>query len=281
MTATHRQHVTAEGLGLKLDYMHLTLDTDSGIARLVLDRPGKMNAVTLGMRDQIADVFRVLERDGRARVVIVRGAGEEAFTAGGEIAMFLEAGPGPLSYLHDNVAAAERFPGPVIAAIDGFCLGVGLEIALSCDFRIATSRAVFGLPEVRLGMLPGSGGSQRVARLVGLGRAKDMILRSRRIPAPEAHAWGLITQVVEPDQLDSAADALARELLAQPRLAVETAKRVLNLSQDTPLSAGLQVEGYAYGMLRGTPDFAEGVQAFVEKRKPRYVHDPNQAPPRG
>src|SRR5919199_1421533 len=224
MTATHRQHVTAEGLGLKLDYMHLTLDTDSGIARLVLDRPGKMNAVTLGMRDQIADVFRVLERDGRARVVIVRGAGEEAFTAGGEIALF-------------------------------------------CDFRIATSRAVFGLPEVRLGMLPGSGGSQRVARLVGLGRAKDMILRSRRIPAPEAHAWGLITDVVEPDQLESAADALARELLAQPRLAVETAKRVLNLSQDTPLSAGLQVEGYAYGMLRGTPDFAEGVQAFVEKRK--------------
>src|ERR687885_378298 len=134
MTATHRQHVTADALGLQLDYMHLTLDTASGIARLVLDRPGKMNAVTLGMRDQIADVFRVLERDGRARVVIVRGAGEEAFTAGGEIAMF-------------------------------------------CDFRIATSRAVFGLPEVRLGMLPGSGGSQRVARLVGLGRAKDMILR--------------------------------------------------------------------------------------------------------
>ena len=270
MTATHRQHVTAEGLGLKLDYMHLTLDTASGIARLVLDRPGKMNALTLGMRDQFAELFRALDKDGRARVAIVRGAGDEAFTAGGDIAMFMQAGQDLLSYLHDNVAAPERFPGPVIAAIDGFCFGVGLEIALACDFRIATTRAQFGLPEVGLGMMPGSGGTQRVARLVGLGRAKDMILRGRRIPAPEAHAWGLVTLVVEPDQLDAAADALADELLAKPRLALETAKRVLNLSQDAPLVAGLQLEGYAYGMLRGTPDFAEGVQAFTEKRKPRF-----------
>jgi 2-oxoglutaroyl-CoA hydrolase len=263
-----------EDLGLKLESMHLTLDPERGIARLVLDRPGKMNAITIPMRDQIDDVFRTLARDGRARVVLVRGAGEEAFTAGGEISMFMERGPGPLSYLHQNVAAPERFPGPVIAVIDGFCLGVGLELALACDFRIATSRAVFGLPEVRLGMLPGSGGTQRVTRLVGLTRAKDMIMRSRRIAAPEALQWGLITQVVEPGDLDAAADALANELLAQPRLALETTKRVLNLSQEASLEAGLQIEGFAYGMLRGTPDFAEGVQAFVEKRKPRFDNQP-------
>lgn len=271
MTRTHTdQTITAEALGLHLEHMHLSLDAERGVARVVLDRPGKMNALTLGMRDQFADLFRTLERDGRARVVVVRGAGEEAFTAGGDIAMFMQAGQDLLSYLHDNVAAPERFPGPVIAAIDGFCFGVGLEIALACDFRVATTRAQFGLPEVGLGMMPGSGGTQRVARLVGLGRAKDMILRGRRIPAAEGHDWGLVTQVVEPDQLDAAADALADELLAKPRLALETAKRVLNLSQDASLVAGLQLEGYAYGMLRGTPDFAEGVQAFTEKRKPRF-----------
>jgi 2-oxoglutaroyl-CoA hydrolase len=262
--------ITAEELGLRLDRMRFALDAERGVARLIIDQPEKMNRVTMPMRDQIADLFRTLEKDGRARVVIVRGAGEEAFTAGGEIGGFLETHPSHLSLLHENVAAPERFPGPVIVAIDGYCFGVGMEIALACDFRIATSRALFAQPEVGLGMIPGSGGTQRVARLVGMTRAKDMILRGRRIPADEAHQWGLITQVTEPEKLDDAADALASELLAQPRLALETAKRVLNLGQDAPPEAALQLEGYAYGMLRGTEDFAEGVRAFVEKREPRF-----------
>jgi 2-oxoglutaroyl-CoA hydrolase len=236
----------------------------------VIAQQGKMNRVTMAMRDQIADLFRTLEKDGRTRVVIIRGAGEEAFTAGGEIGGFMETHPSDLSLLHENVAAPERFPGLVIAAIDGYCFGVGMEIALACDFRIATSRALFGFPEIGLGMIPGSGGTQRLPRLVGMTRAKDMIMRSRRIPADEAHQWGLISQITEPEELDEAADALASELLAQPRLALETAKRVLNLGQDAPPEAALQLEGYAYGMLRGTADFAEGVRAFVEKREPKF-----------
>jgi 2-oxoglutaroyl-CoA hydrolase len=270
MSLQEDSHITAEDLGLRLDRMRFALDAGRGVARLVIDQPEKMNRVTMPMRDQISDLFRTLEKDGRTRVVIVRGAGEEAFTAGGEIGGFMETHPSRLSLLHENVAAPERFPGPVIAAIDGYCFGVGLEISLACDFRIATSRAIFAFPETGLGMIPGSGGTQRLPRLVGMTRAKDMILRSRRIPAPEAHEWGLITQVTEPEELDEAADALASELLAQPRLALETAKRVLNLGQDAPPEAALQLEGYAYGMLRGTKDFAEGVQAFVEKRKPNY-----------
>jgi 2-oxoglutaroyl-CoA hydrolase len=262
--------ITAEQLGLQLENMQFALDAERGVARLVIDQPEKMNRVTMPMRDQISDLFRTLEKDGRTRVVVIRGAGEQAFTAGGEIAGFMERHPSHLSLLHENVAAPERFPGPVIATIDGYCFGVGMEIALACDFRIATSRALFGLPEVGLGMIPGSGGTQRVARLVGMTRAKDMILRSRRIPADEAHRWGLITQVAEPEQLDENADALASELLTQPRLALETAKRVLNLGQDAPPEAALQLEGYAYGMLRGTADFAEGVRAFVEKREPKF-----------
>ena len=262
--------ITAEELGLQLDNMQFALDAERGVARLVLDQQEKMNRVSMAMRDQISNLFRTLEKDGRTRVVIIRGAGEEAFTAGGEIGGFMETHPSDLSLLHENVAAPERFPGPVIAAIDGYCFGVGMEIALACDFRIATSRALFGFPEIGLGMIPGSGGTQRLPRLVGMTRAKDMIMRSRRIPADEAHQWGLISQITEPEELDEAADALASELLAQPRLALETAKRVLNLGQDAPPEAALQLEGYAYGMLRGTADFAEGVRAFIEKREPKF-----------
>lgn len=262
--------ITAAELGLELAFMQLSLDPERGLAKLVLDRPGKLNAVTMPMREQLADLFRTLERDGRARVVVIRGAGEEAFTAGGEIASFMEQDQRYLSLLHDNVAAPERFSGLTIAAIDGYCLGVGFEIALACDFRIATPRAQFGLPETGLGMIPGSGGTQRVARLVGLTRAKDLILRGRRVSGTEAQAWGLVTMLAEPAELDAAAEALADELLARPRLALETAKRVLNLGQDAPLGVALQLEGYAYGMLRGTHDFAEGVRAFTEKRRPTF-----------
>lgn len=262
--------ITAEDLGVELDRMRFELDAERGVGRLTLDDPAKMNRIGMHMRGQISALFRALEGDGRARVVIIRGEGEKAFTAGGDIASFMQTHPGPLSMLHDNVAAPERFPGMVIAAIDGFCFGVGMELALACDFRLATNRALFGLPEVGLGMMPGSGGSQRAIRLVGMTRAKDMVLRSRRIPAEEAYNWGLITEVVEPASLDEAADGLADELLKQPRLALEHAKRVMNLGQDAPLESALQLEGYAYGMLRGTRDFAEGVEAFVEKRKPEY-----------
>jgi len=260
----------AEDFGLELENMRFSFEEERGVARLVLDDPKKMNRVTMGMRDQISDLFRALERDGRARVVVIRGEGERAFTAGGDIAGFLKEHPGRLSLLHENVAAPERFPGMVIAAIDGYCFGVGLELSLACDFRVATERAVFGLPEVGLGMIPGSGGTQRVSRLVGMTRAKDMILRGRRVPAREALEWGLVTSVVEPERLDEAVEELADELLSRPRLALEHAKRVLNLGYDAPLEAALQMEGYAYGMLRSTEDFAEGVEAFVEKRKPEF-----------
>jgi 2-oxoglutaroyl-CoA hydrolase len=261
--------VEAKDLGLELEYMRLSLD-DRGVATLTIHRPGKMNAVTMPMRDQISDVFRELERDGRTRIVVIRSADEKAFTAGGDIGAFMEADSGTLSMLHRNVAAPERFPGPVIAAIDGYCFGVGMEISLACDFRVATTRSVFGLPEIGLGMIPGSGGTQRVSRLVGMTRAKDMIMRRRRVPAPEAHAWGLITEAVEPENLEEAVENIIGDLIIHSRLAMETAKRVLDLGHDAPIETALQLEGYAYGMLRGTDDFAEGVASFVEKRKPNF-----------
>jgi 2-oxoglutaroyl-CoA hydrolase len=168
------------------------------------------------------------------------------------------------------VAAPERCPKPVIARLQGYAFGVGLELALACDFRIASEDAELALPEVKLGMIPGSGGTQRLVRLIGLARAKDAIMRGRRIGAEEALALGLVTQVVPDEELDAAVDGLIAELSELSPLALATAKRVLNLAEESPLHVGLHVEGLAYGLLRSTHDFREGVEAFGEKRKPRF-----------
>jgi 2-oxoglutaroyl-CoA hydrolase len=252
------------------DGFELTRDEPRGVATITLDVPEKMNRVSMPAREQLAAVFEELGRDETVRVIVTTGAGESAFTAGGDIPGFLERHPEHLSRLAWNVAAAERCPKPVIAKLRGFCLGVGLELALACDFRLASEDIQLGLPEIGLGMIPGSGGTQRLARLIGLGRAKDVIMRRRRIPAADALAWGLVSEVVPADELDAAVDGAAQELIELSPLALAVCKRVLNHAYDGPLALGLELEGFAYGMLRSTHDFQEGVEAFVEKRKPSF-----------
>ena len=248
----------------------LRLDRDRGVATITLDVPEKMNRVSMAARDQLAALFDELGRDDEVRVIVLTGAGDQAFTAGGDIPGFLERSPEELSRLAWNVAAAERCPKPVIAKLRGYALGVGLELALACDFRIAADDAELGLPELKLGMIPGSGGTQRLARLTGLGRAKDMVMRGRRIGAAEALAVGLVTEVVPAGELDAAVARLVDELRALSPLALAMAKRVLNLAYEAPLATGLELEGLAYGLLRTTHDFREGVEAFDEKRPPRF-----------
>jgi 2-oxoglutaroyl-CoA hydrolase len=244
-------------------------DAGTGVARLTLDVPGKLNRVPLPAREQLAGVFDELGRDETVRAIVVGGAGG-AFTAGGDIAAFLEASPEELSRLAWNVAAAERCPKPVVARIDGYCLGVGLELALACDFRVCSDDAQLGLPEVGLGMIPGSGGTQRLARLVGLGRAKDVVMRRKRISAADALAWGLVSEVVPAAELDAAVERVLADLADLSPLALAMAKRVLNHVYDGPLHVGLELEGLAYGLLRSTHDFREGVEAFGEKRPPKF-----------
>jgi 2-oxoglutaroyl-CoA hydrolase len=252
------------------DFGGLRLDRDADVATITLDIPDKMNRVSMAARDQLARLFDELGRDDEVRVVILTGAGDQAFTAGGDIPGFLEREPEELSRLAWNVAAAERCPKPVIAKLRGYALGVGLELALACDFRIAADNAELGLPEVKLGMIPGSGGTQRLARLIGLGRAKDMVMRGRRVTAAEALAVGLVTEVVPAAELDAAVARLVEELRALSPLALAMAKRVLNHAYDGPLGMGLEVEGLAYGLLRSSHDFREGVEAFDQKRPPRF-----------
>ena len=188
----------------------LRLERDGDVATITLDVPEKLNRVSMPARDQLAQLFEELGGDASVRAIVLTGAGEKAFTAGGDIAGFLEREPEELSRLAWNVAAPERCPKPVIAKLRGFAFGVGLELALACDFRIAADDVELGLPEVKIGMIPGSGGTQRLARMVGLGRAKDLVMRGRRVAAGEALAIGLLTEVVPAAELDAAVSAARR-----------------------------------------------------------------------
>jgi 2-oxoglutaroyl-CoA hydrolase len=253
------------------DGFRVERDEAAAIATITLDVPEKLNRVSMPARDQLAGAFADLGADDSVRVVVLAGAGEKAFTAGGDVAGFMQASPEVLSRLAHNVGAPERCPKPVVAALHGFTFGVGLELALACDLRLAADDTVLGLPEITLGMIPGSGGTQRLAHLIGLSRAKDVVLRGRRIEAGEALAWGLVSEVVPMAELDTRVRAVAEELAAKAPLALRVAKRVLNHAYDAPLHVGMELEGMAYGLLRSTDDFAEGVAAFVDKRPPKFT----------
>jgi 2-oxoglutaroyl-CoA hydrolase len=248
-------------------YDGFRVERDGDVARITLDVPGKFNRVSMLARAELRGVFEELDADETVGFVVLSGAGG-AFSAGGDIAGFLEASPWDVSRLADNVAAPERCRKPVLAALQGYVFGVGLELALACDFRLASPDVQLALPEATIGMIPGSGGTQRLARLVGLGRAKDIVMRGRRVSADEARALGLVTEVAE--DVDAATDALCAELRRLSPLVLAMAKRVLNLAYDGPLHLGLEVEGLAYGLLQQSHDFREGVEAFVDKRPPRF-----------
>jgi len=243
-------------------------ERDGDVATITLDVPGKLNRVSMLARDQLRATFEELDADASVRFVVLTGAGG-SFSAGGDIAGFLEKSPWTVSKLADNVAAPERCSKPVIASLSGYVFGVGLELALACDFRLATADVQLALPEATIGMIPGSGGTQRLVRMIGIGRAKDVIMRGRKVGGEEALMLGLVTEVV-PD-VDAAVASLCDELRRHSPLSLAMAKRVLNLAYDGPLPLGLEVEGLAYGLLQQTHDFREGVQAFVEKRSPTFT----------
>jgi 2-oxoglutaroyl-CoA hydrolase len=251
------------------DGFRVAVDAERGLATITLDVPQKLNRVSMLARAELRRVFEELDADETVQIVVLDGA-DGNFTAGGDIAGFLEKSPWDVSRLAENVAAPERCSKLVIAKLQGYVLGVGLELALACDFRLAADDAQLGFPEVTIGMIPGSGGTQRLARLIGLGRAKDVILRGRRVAAEEALTLGLVTEVVSVDDLDAAVDRLVDELSQHSPLALAMAKRVLNLAYDGPLRVGLELEGLAYGLLQQTHDFRAGVEAFGEKRRPEF-----------
>lgn len=253
-----------------LDGLRVEVDGARRIATLILDRP-PLNIVSYKARSQIAALFEEMGRDPDVGVIVVRGA-NGVFTSGGDVRGFFDVPRDGMSHLAWNIAAPERCPKPVIAALEKYAFGVGWELALACDFRLATKETLVALPEVSIGQMPGSGGSMRVLRMVGMTRAKDMVLTGRRLPAAEAREWGLLTQVVEDSAaLDKAVLELAERLNSLSPLALSTLKRVLNQGEDASLEASFDLEGHAYEKLRDSADYKEGAQAFFDKRKARYT----------
>lgn len=252
-----------------LDGFRVEVDAARARADIVLDRP-PLNVITMPQRDQIRRVFEALDEMAEVRVIVLRSTGEH-FSSGGYIKGFLDASPEHVSKLAWNIAAPARCTKPVIAANRGYCFGVGFEISLACDFRIASENCHYALPEQRLGQIPGSGGSARLQKIVGITRTKDIVMRSRRIPARQAYDWGIATEVVPDDRLEAATDALVAELVGFAPLAQRTAKKLLNDTEDASLSIAIELEGHGYSRLRSSEDFAEGVAAFHEKRPPRFT----------
>lgn len=245
------------------------------IAHLELVNP-PLNLVTRELLGELDEALGILEgaSAGEVRVVVVSGYGERAFSAGSHVGEFeAQRGPDGRERLALEAGAASRLarlPMPTIAAIEGNALGGGLELALCCDLRIASERARLGLPEVRLAVIPGAGGTQRLPRIVGAARAKELILTGRILTAAEAELIGLVNQVVPTGEARNAADALAAEIADRGPLAVREAKWLIDTAADGDLDAGLAAELDASVRIFATDDMLEGADAFLEKREPRY-----------
>jgi 2-oxoglutaroyl-CoA hydrolase len=259
----------AQTLLEQLDGFSVIIDEERERADIVLDRP-PFNIISMAQRDQLRLVFESLDENPAVRVIVLRAIGEH-FSSGGDIRGFLDATPEHVSKLAWNIAAPARCSKPVVVANRGFCFGVGFEISLACDFRIVSESARYALPEQKLGQIPGSGGSARLQKMVGITRTKDVVMRSRRIPGQQAYDWGIATECVPDAELERATDALVEELRAFSPLAQRTAKKLLNDTEDSTLAIAIELEGHCYSRLRASDDFREGVEAFHQKRKASFT----------
>lgn len=252
-----------------LEGFRVEIDAARERADIILDRP-PYNVIMMPQRDQLRRVFEALDEDARVRIIVLRSIGKH-FSSGGYIKGFMEASPEHVSKLAWNIAAPARCRKPVIAANRGYAFGVGFEVSLACDFRIASDTAEYALPEQKLGQIPGSGGSARLQKIVGITRTKDIVMRSKRIKAQQAYDWGIATELVPDAELEATTDRLVDELRTFSPIAQRTAKKLLNDTEDASLSIAIELEGHCYSRLRQSEDFREGVEAFHDKREPKFT----------
>ena len=243
------------------------------VAVVTIDRQEALNALSFDLLDDLAAELERLDQDEACRAIVVTGAGTRAFAAGADIPELSIQTPVTLT-VENRFAVWDRIDAvrtPTIAAVRGFALGGGCELAMSCDMIVAADDAQFGQPEIKLGVMPGAGGTQRLTRAIGKARAMELILTGRTMPAPEAEAAGLLTRVVPADETLDAALEIAARIAAQPPVAVMEAKQAILRAHELSLSAGLDFERRAFFMLFATDDQSEGMRAFTEKRPPGWT----------
>jgi enoyl-CoA hydratase len=253
---------------------NVTTENKDGILIITVDRPKLLNALNAQTVAEIGQAFEAAREDESVKCIILTGGGEKAFVAGADINELAQMTPITGKAVAEKgqrvFRAIERFPKPVIAAVNGFALGGGCELALACHIRIASDKAQLGLPEVTLGIIPGYGGTQRMARLLGKGKALEMILTGDRIKADEAERIGLVNKVVPADQLMSAAEEMARTIAKRGPLAVRCAIEAVMSGSEMPFDEGQFLESTLFGLLASTEDMKEGMGAFLEKRQPEF-----------
>jgi enoyl-CoA hydratase/carnithine racemase len=254
------------------DVLHM--EEKNGVLWLTLNRPQVMNSFNFDLLRALKAQIDGIRFRPEIRVVIITGAGEKAFCAGADLKERATLPPLQVKEfiytIRDLFSSIENLNKPVIAAVNGVALGGGTELALACDIRIASATASMGLTETRLAIIPGAGGTQRLPRLIGRGKAKELIFTGRRVPAEEALAIGLVNQICAPDQLRKTCDAMAAEICETGPIAIEQAKYAINHGLETDLHTGLAIESNAYWVTIPTQDRLEGLAAFREKRKPVY-----------
>ncbi len=256
-------------------YKNLVVHNAEAIATIQLNRPQKKNSLNGELRLEIEAALKDIGHDTGTRVVILTG-GNEIFCAGADISEIQETTSVDSGYRHSRefqllFDQIEALPQPVIAAVAGYALGGGCELALACDFRIASPNARFGLPEIKIGAFPGGGGTQRLPRLIGAAKAKEIILTGDPITAEQALSLGLVMKVVAQESLLDETRAFALKLAALPRLAMEASKMLIQRGLEIDLASGLELEARCFGALAMTHDLQEGTRAFLEKRKPNFT----------
>lgn len=249
--------------------------TNEGIAKVTLNRPEAANALSVQMLYELHEAIQEIKFDPTIRCVIVTGAGEKVFCAGADLRERAKMNPvevkKTVSLIRGNINDLEQLPQPVIAALNGSAFGGGLELALACDIRIAASHIKVGLTETSLAIIPGAGGTQRLPRLIGKGKAKEMIYTAKRIDAIEAEKIGLIEHVVPFEEVEKKAFEIAKQIVKNGPLAVQQAKFAIDQGLEVDLQTGISIEQKAYELIIPTKDRLEGLAAFKEKREPQYI----------